>query len=55
MLTLKIQEAKENWMEEKCYELEELQRKHDDFNVHEKIKELKVNFHKTCLYIVKKC
>jgi hypothetical protein len=35
----KIREAKEEWLEENCKEIEELQKKHDYFNVHRKVKE----------------
>ena len=33
-------EAKEKWWNEKCKEIEELQEKHDYFNVHRKVKEV---------------
>ena len=36
----KIREAKEKWLSEKCEEIEDLERKHDSFNVHKKVKEL---------------
>ena len=36
----KIREAKETWMKEQCEELENLQQKHDNLNLHRKIKEL---------------
>lgn len=36
----KIRIAKERWMLEKCQELEELQQKHDTFNLHKKIKDI---------------
>ena len=32
--------AKEAWWEEKCAEIEELQEKHDSFNLHKKVKEV---------------
>ena len=36
----KIKEAKETRLTEKCMEIENLQQKHDDFNMHKKIKEM---------------
>ncbi|XP_071574655.1 uncharacterized protein [Temnothorax nylanderi] len=36
----KCREAKEQWMSEKCKEIEVLQEKHDAFNVHKKVKEM---------------
>lgn len=36
----RIREAKEKWYGEKCTEIEDLITKHDDFNLHKKIKEL---------------
>lgn len=38
-------EAKENWLKGKCEEIEDLQKKHDMFHLHKKIKEL-TNKHK---------
>ena len=35
-----IRRAKEEWMEENCREMEELNNKHDTFNMHKKLKEL---------------
>ncbi|XP_060523267.1 craniofacial development protein 2-like [Cylas formicarius] len=35
----KIKETKEQWLQEKCAEIEILQAKHDSFNLHKKIKE----------------
>lgn len=40
IIRTKIREAKEQWMVQKCKEIEDLQAKHDLFNVHKKIKEL---------------
>lgn len=34
-----IRQAKENWLNEKCEEIEELEKKFDNFNLHKKIKE----------------
>ena len=48
----KIREAKNEWMEKECKEIEELQEKHDSFNVHRKVKELSGIYRKktpTCL------
>ena len=45
-ITRLIKEAKENWMEERCEELEELQNKHDLFNMHKKIREVTGNKNK---------
>lgn len=36
----KIRVAKENFYKTKCEEIEELQQKHDSFNIHKKVKEL---------------
>ena len=36
----RIREAKEKWMSERCQEIEELDRKHDSFNMYKKIKEV---------------
>ncbi|KAI5707314.1 hypothetical protein M8J77_000030 [Diaphorina citri] len=36
----KSREAKQKWLEEECKEMEDLQRKHDSFNLYKKIKEL---------------
>lgn len=36
----KIREAKERWMSERCQEIEELDRKHDSFNMYKKVKEV---------------
>lgn len=36
----KCREAKEEWMAEKCNEIEALQEKYDTFNVHKKVKEI---------------
>lgn len=38
LIKVKIKEAKEKWLQNCCEEIEELQRKHDDFNLHKKIK-----------------
>ena len=38
-----IRSAKENFMKDKCAEIEEYQKKHDLFNVHKKIKEATEN------------
>lgn len=38
-----IKMAKENWMSRKCDEIEELDKKHDSFNLHRKLKELTFN------------
>ncbi|KAL1446457.1 hypothetical protein WDU94_005636 [Cyamophila willieti] len=35
----KVKEAKETWLNEKCNEIEDLERKHDSLNMHKKIKE----------------
>lgn len=40
LITRKIKVAKERWMEERCEEIEELQRKHDEYAIHKKIKEI---------------
>lgn len=40
LIKKKIIEAKENWMMERCDELEELQKRHDDRLIHRKIKEI---------------
>lgn len=37
LITQLIRKAKEKWMEDRCRELEELQDKHDYFNIHKKI------------------
>lgn len=39
-------EAKEKWWNEKCNEIEELQHKHDSFNIHKKVKEVTGKFHR---------
>lgn len=36
----KCRNAKEEWMSEKCREIELLQEKHDSFNIHKKVKEM---------------
>lgn len=36
----KIRDAKSLWIEGKCNEIEELERKHDSFNLHKKVKEM---------------
>uniref|UniRef100_A0A8D8L8K4 Craniofacial development protein 2 n=1 Tax=Cacopsylla melanoneura TaxID=428564 RepID=A0A8D8L8K4_9HEMI len=36
----KIRDAKQNWLEEQCKEMEDLEKKHDSFNLYKKIKEL---------------
>uniref|UniRef100_A0A8D8ZLR6 Craniofacial development protein 2 n=1 Tax=Cacopsylla melanoneura TaxID=428564 RepID=A0A8D8ZLR6_9HEMI len=36
----KIREAKSLWIEGRCKEIEELERKHDSFNLHKKVKEM---------------
>lgn len=36
----KCRDATETWLSEKCTEIENLQKKHDTFNVHKKIKEM---------------
>lgn len=38
LILRKIREAKEVWIRERCNKLEELQRKHEEFNKHKKIK-----------------
>lgn len=35
-----IRQAKETWAQEKCLEIEDLERRHDSFNMHRKIKEV---------------
>lgn len=35
-----IRTAKQNWMKEKCVELESLMLKHDLFNIHRKVREI---------------
>lgn len=40
ILRTKIRKAKEDYYKQKCEEIEELQAKHDSFNIHKKIKEL---------------
>lgn len=40
----KIREAKAKWMTEKCSEIEDLNKKHDLFNTHKKIKEVTGSF-----------
>lgn len=35
----KIKQAKEDWLDKKCSEIEELDRKHDTMNLHKKVKE----------------
>lgn len=42
----KIKEAKEKWLREKCQEIEELERKHDSFNMHKKVKEFTYTYRK---------
>lgn len=39
-IRFEVKKAKETWMEQKCREMEELQRKHDEFNIHKKLKEI---------------
>lgn len=39
----RIRKAKETWMEENCREMEQLNNKHDYFNLHKKLKELTGN------------
>lgn len=39
-LQRKIREAKQKELEEKCQEIEDLQRKYDEFNVHKKVREI---------------
>ncbi|KAL3274806.1 hypothetical protein HHI36_019590 [Cryptolaemus montrouzieri] len=39
MVLRKIKEAKEVWIEEKCRKIEELEEKHDSFNINKKIRE----------------
>jgi hypothetical protein len=39
-------EAKEKWWTEKCAEIEELQAKHDSFNLHKKVKEVAGRYQK---------
>lgn len=39
----KIKEAKEDWINEMCDEIEELDNKHDTFNLHKKLKETSYN------------
>lgn len=40
LIKRKCKDAKETWLSEKCTEIENLQKKHDTFNVHKKIKEM---------------
>lgn len=40
IIRMKIRKAKEDYYKQKCEEIEELQIKHDSFNVHKKVKEL---------------
>jgi len=36
----KIRDAKEKWMTERCREMEELERKHDMFNMYKKVRKV---------------
>ena len=36
----KIRRTKETWLNEKCEEIEEMQQRHDSFNMHKMIKEI---------------
>ncbi|CAG9840259.1 unnamed protein product [Diabrotica balteata] len=38
-IRIKIQQAKETWLSERCQEIEELEQRHDTFNLHKKVKE----------------
>ncbi|KAG8233916.1 hypothetical protein J437_LFUL005121 [Ladona fulva] len=36
----KIKEAKEKWLSEQCMEIEELEKKHDSYNMHKRIRDI---------------
>ena len=40
----KVKEAKERWLNEKCDEIERLQKIHDSFNIHKRVKEMTGGF-----------
>ncbi|XP_030767667.1 uncharacterized protein LOC115891355 [Sitophilus oryzae] len=42
----KVKETKEHWLNEKCTEIEQLQKVHDSFNIHKKVKEITGNYKK---------
>lgn len=52
-ITNECRKAKEEWLEERCSEIEELQKKHDLFNLHKKIKDLTQKHQKRHLSILK--
>ncbi|KAF2901560.1 hypothetical protein ILUMI_04627 [Ignelater luminosus] len=42
LIRKKINEAKQKWMQEKCKEIKALQKKHDEFHMHRKIKAITI-------------
>lgn len=43
---IRTRRAKNEWLEKECEELEELQFKHDEFNLHKKLNEIAVIYRK---------
>ena len=52
LITKRIKEAKEAWLSERCEEIETLDKKHDTFNVHKKIKEAAGLFKRKTMSII---
>ena len=46
-IKLKIREAKENWLKDKCYEIERLEAKYDFHNMHKEIRHMTSQQNKT--------
>lgn len=42
LIRREIKQARETWIEQFCRDIENLQRKHNDFNLHKKLKDLRV-------------
>lgn len=48
-----IRRAKENWLSKKCEEMEELDKRHDSFNMHKEIKSITGTFRKKNVAVIK--
>ncbi|XP_060531503.1 uncharacterized protein LOC132705089 [Cylas formicarius] len=50
IIRIKIKSAKEHWIEARCSEIEELQGRHDHFNLHKKVKDFTATNRKTAVH-----